>query len=231
MSDLNALITEAESRWVAGFGVGPHRQAVGRTGVGPGDQAPTVDLVDSHGTAVSLSRYWQETPALLIFWRHFGCGCGAERAARLADEREAIAAEGATVVIVGMGDPIRTAHYQERFGISEPFLCDPERRAYGAFGVPETTMLGAMYDEPDVLLGGPEAWRMVMDFKRDNDMHLVDNGWQLMSEFVIGTDGTIHSAYRYQYCDDFPDPRLALSAIKQAQAGLDPLRGSTIDGM
>ena len=131
-------------------------------------------------------------------------------------------------MLVGMADPARTTEYRTRFGLTEPFLCDPGRVAYRAFGVPEGTMHAVTYDDTDVLLGGPSAWRMVVDFKRGKDMHVVDDGWQLMSEFVVGTDGIVRSVYRYQYCDNFPDPRFALAAVAEAQAGLDPLRGSTL---
>lgn len=222
------LIADAERRWIVGLAAGPARDAVARTGPGPGDPAPNIELVDSDGGTVALDSFWADQPALIIFWRHFGCGCGADRAERLAAERDALSEAGATVVLVGMGDPTRTADYRERLGLAEPFLCDPERIAYQAYGVPEGTMHAVVYDDLDVLLGGEDAWRMVVDYKRDTGMHVADDGWQLMAEFVVGTDGTIRSAYRYQYCDNFPDPRFALSAIREAQAGLDPLRGSPV---
>lgn len=228
MHELESLIDGAEERWIAGLAAGPDKGAVGLTGVGPGDPAPDLGLVDFRGDPARLSSYWAESPVLVIFWRHFGCGCGSDRAGRLAQERAALAEAGAGVVLVGMGDPARTADYRERFGITEPFLCDPDRLAYRAYGVPEGTMHAVTYDDPDLLLGGAPAWQMVVDFKRSKDMRVVDDGWQLMSEFVVGSDGIIRSAYRYQYCDNFPDPRFALSAIAEATAGLDPLRGSGV---
>ena len=229
MSNRDGLVSAAESRWIEGLAAGPDRDAVGRTGIRAGDAAPDLELVDWNATPVRLSRCWADGPALIIFWRHFGCGCGSDRAERLANERTALEQAGATVVLVGMADPIRTDAYRTRFGLTEPFLCDPDRVAYRAFGVPEGTMHAVTYDDTDVLLGGPSAWRMVVDFKRSRDMHVVDDGWQLMSEFVVGMDGIVRSAYRYQYCDNFPDPRFALSAVAEAQSGLDPVRGSPLD--
>jgi len=228
MPELESLVNAAEDRYIEGLAEGPLRAAVAMSGVGIGDAAPDVELIDSKGDTVQLSSFWMDIPVLFIFWRHFGCGCGADRAERLAEERASLAEAGARVVLIGMGDPVRAADYRQRFGITEPLLCDSERKAYEAYGVPEGTMLAAVYDDEDMLLGGPDTWRMVVDFKRGKGMHLVDNGWQLMSEFVVGTDGIIRMAYRYQYCDNFPDPRLAVSAVKEANAGLDPFRGSTV---
>lgn len=67
-----------------------------------------------------------------------------------------------------------------------------------------------------------------MDYKRTKNMRLVDNGWQMFSEFVVDTNGKINMAYRYHSCDNFPDSRLALSAIREAKAGPDSIRGSSL---
>jgi len=38
----------------------------------------------------------------------------------------------------------------------------------------------------------------------------------LWLKFVVDHSGTIRLAYRYQYCEDFPDPRILTSAIREA---------------
>lgn len=230
MSTLDELTDAAEQRWISGLAAGPDSARMRYDGVGVGADAPDLALPDSTGSECELSSFWSERPAYFIFWRHFGCGCGADRADRLREERAALKELGVTAVPIGMGDPVRAAAYEEQFGIDETFLCDPERLAYGAYGVPEGNILATSYDEEEIALGGPEGWQMVVNYKRANNMRLVDNGWQLMSEFVVDTSGKIRMAYRYQYCDNFPDSRLALSAIKEADAGLDPFRGSLLPG-
>ncbi|MDH3471525.1 MAG: AhpC/TSA family protein [Acidimicrobiia bacterium] len=228
MTDLEGLTDQAEANYIAGLEAGPQQNRMAPPGPNVGDAAPDLTLLDSSGAEVALSSFWADRPATFLFWRHFGCGCGFERAERLAEERSALAEAGTNVVLVGMGDPVRTADYVKAHQISEPFLCDPERRAYAAFGVPEGTMLQALYDDEDILLGGPEDWRMILDFKRSKGTRLVDSGWQLPGEFVVDTSGLIRMAYRYQYCDNFPDVRLLVSAVKESNAGLDPMRGSTM---
>jgi hypothetical protein len=35
-------------------------------------------------------------------------------------------------------------------------------------------------------------------------------------EFVVGSDGIIRVAYPYNYCEDFPDPRIFTTAARLA---------------
>jgi hypothetical protein len=44
----------------------------------------------------------------------------------------------------------------------------------------------------------------------------VDSPWQMPGEFVIDRSGTIRLAYRYQYCEDWPNPMVLIAAIKEA---------------
>jgi hypothetical protein len=47
---------------------------------------------------------------------------------------------------------------------------------------------------------------------------VVDSPWQLPGEFVIGSNGQIALAHRYQYCEDFPPKTVLLGAIAAAEA-------------
>jgi hypothetical protein len=42
----------------------------------------------------------------------------------------------------------------------------------------------------------------------------VDSPWQMPGEFVVDGDGIIRLAYRYQYCEDWPDPRVLTAAVR-----------------
>jgi hypothetical protein len=39
----------------------------------------------------------------------------------------------------------------------------------------------------------------------------------LPGEFVVDRGGIIRLAYRYQYCEDFPDPRVLTTALHLAK--------------
>ena len=76
-----------------------------------GDAAPGFALPDQTGTAVSLDGVLASGPAIVLFWRHFACGCGVERATRLRDELASYRATGASVLIIGQGLPVQAAAF------------------------------------------------------------------------------------------------------------------------
>ncbi|MFQ5948128.1 MAG: redoxin domain-containing protein [Acidimicrobiia bacterium] len=217
-SILDSLTRAAEEKYLARLRRGPTRVRVSGRAIQLGDQAPDLDLEDSDGNRVQLSDFWRDRPAVLMFWRHFGCGCGMERAELLKAERSQLKDAGADVVIIGQGEPPRARAYAEQFGLTEPILCDSDFRAYEAYGLPEGTSAQVVFDAPDEYLrGDPDAWRSLIQKRREAGRPLVDNPWQLPGEFVIDQRGTVRLAYRYQYCEDYPDPRVLVAAVKEAK--------------
>jgi hypothetical protein len=81
MTSLELLTAAAEAKWLAGWTAGPAEAE--RSGLPTRAAAPDLLLDDQTGVQRRLSEFWTIQPALLMFWRHFGCGCGAARAARL----------------------------------------------------------------------------------------------------------------------------------------------------
>ena len=129
--------TEAAGRqWQDRWASGPRRTRWTSLPVQAGDQAPSLEVVDARmGRAVALSSAWAEGPALLLFWRHFGCSCGRDRAARLIDELPAYRAAGASVTLIGQGEPERTLVYEKANGLHDEvtLICDPADYAYREF--------------------------------------------------------------------------------------------------
>ena len=205
----------AEDKWLAAWRAGPQRLRWDRVPVQVGDAAPDLTLLSSAGDEVTLSSLWATGPALLLFWRHYGCSCGIDRAARLRDEHQSFVDAGASVVIIGQGGPARSAAYADRNGIPCPILSDPEQSSYRAYDLLEGTTAQILFDAPDEFLRCElGAGENLAASRHDTDRALVDNPWQLPGEFVIGGDGTVSLAYRYQFCEDFPDPRVLLAAIR-----------------
>lgn len=85
MEPIDARTDAAEARWRAGWATGPTRLRWTAQPVQVGDQAPDASLPDHEGWSTTLSGRWRERPLLVLFWRHFGCSCGMDRAARLPD--------------------------------------------------------------------------------------------------------------------------------------------------
>jgi peroxiredoxin len=217
---IDELTEAAEQRWRAAWAEGPTRLRWAAVPPQIGDLAPDATLSDHDDNAVLLSSLWAQRPLLLLFWRHFGCSCGMDRAARLREELQGYRAAGGDVVIVGQGEPPRAARYRELHGLEVPVLCDPDRAAYQAFGLLQGTPAQILFDAPDEFLRCElEAGLGMSAARHGTDRASVDDPWQLPGEFVIGANGIIRLAHRYGWCEDYPDPRIHVAALRDA-AGL-----------
>jgi peroxiredoxin len=212
--DLETLFAAAEQRWLGNWQNGPGRQRWDSVPLQVGDKAPDFELLDSTSRRRFLSEFWASRPALLIFWRHFGCGCGVGRAERLHDEYGQLIDAGANVAAIGQGEPERAAWYKEKFAVPCPIVCDPDERAYRAYGLVECS--------PWLLLGRstPELkyFEELIEKHRAKGRRVADNPFLLPGEFVIDADGRFVLTYRYQYCDNYPDPETLIASIHEAAA-------------
>jgi peroxiredoxin len=211
----------AEERWKAAWTSGPTRLRWTSLPPQAGDAAPDAVLPDHEGRRAHLSSMWAERPLLVLFWRHFGCSCGMDRAARLRAELADYRSAGGDAVIIGQGEPERAARYRERQRLDVPILCDPDRAIYAAFGLLQGTAAQVLFDAPDEFLRCElQAGLDLAASRHGTDRALVDDPWQLPGEFVVGTDGIIRSTHRYGWCEDYPDPRVHVAVIREAAGQL-----------
>jgi peroxiredoxin len=207
----------AEATWRREFLAGPTRTRLDVLPPQPGDEAPDVALRDVFEGKRQLSEWWRGGVVHLVFMRHFGCSCLADRWQELGPALPRIAAAGATTVAVCQASPALAAAVAARREYPFPLLCDPERLAYQAFGLPEgtvPTIVGDFPWRPDDQATA-EAWTAS---RRGTERALVDHAWQLPGEFVIARGGRIELAHRAQYCEDFPPTEVLLGAIAAARA-------------
>ena len=221
MSVLEESTRTAEREWLEAWQGGPTRLRWTEAPLQVGDIAPNFTIPDQGGTPVELSSFWAQGPALILFWRHFGCSCGMDRARRLSEESGAYESAGAKVVIVGQGEPERAAAYREKYSIRYPILCDPARKVYEAFGLLEGGPAQILFDAPDSLLRCDlEAGKELAAKRREAGRPMVDSPWQLPGEFVVDRDGRLRLTYRYQYCEDYPNPLVLVAALREARGDL-----------
>jgi peroxiredoxin len=215
---LKAQMEAAEKRWLGGWKLGPQRTRWTSTPLQVGDAAPSFTFPDATGRMLALDSFWKDRPALLLFWRHFGCSCGIDRSRRLREEHPHYLALGANVVIIGQGEPERATAYAVRYDLPPtPILCDTEARAFEAYGLLEGRPSQILFDAPEALLDRDlQAGLDFMASRREEGRPLVDSPWLLPGEFVIDTAGKVVLAYRYNYCEDFPDPRVLYAALRHA---------------
>ena len=206
------LFEIAEQRWLRNWQKGPTRRKWTSLPVQTGDPAPDFELYDSSKQAHRLSDYWKNRPALIIFWRHFGCGCGVGRAERLREEYARLLEAGGDIVVIGQGEPERAAWYKETFSIPCPILVDPDEHVYRAYGLLETS--------PWLLLGKPqpgsEYFQNLIGAHREKGRPVADNPFLLPGEFVVDTHGRLGLTYRYQYCDNYPEVETLINSIREA---------------
>lgn len=219
----------ASEQWREHWRRGPTRTRWTELPPQPGDAAPDLEMVNARtGLTQGLSEVWARKPALLLFWRHFGCSCGRDRSARLRAEHMGYVAAGARVVIIGQGEPERAVAYARANGIPDEvvLLCDPGETAYRSYGLLEGGPAEVLFDAPDEFLRcEPAAGDKLFEMRATQGMPMVDNPWLLPGEFVVATDGRLVSAYRFQYCEHWIDPRVNVAAIRYATGELRPAFG------
>jgi peroxiredoxin len=216
MSIVDAQQQAAEQEWLEAWLRGPTRTRLSLLPPQISDPAPDFGLTDTEGRSRRLSEFWQERPALVLFLRHFGCSCLAERWEKLKEELPAYREAGAGVIAVTQGEPERTAEVGGRRGYAFPILCDPERRSYEIYGLPEGTPPQILHDfawKP----GDRGTGEQLINSRRGTERALVDSPWQLPGEFVVSPRGQLVLTHRYQYCEDFPPKTVLLGAIRAAQ--------------
>lgn len=223
----DSVETAAAGReWMDHWRRGPTRTRWTELPPQPGDPAPNLDLIDARsGNGRPLSAAWADGPALLLFWRHFGCSCGRDRAARLRAEQDAYRAAGASIAIIGQGEAERTLAYARANELPEDALlfCDPDERAYRAYGLLEGTPIEVLFDATDEYLRcEPDAGDGLFAARAEAGRPMVDNPWLLPGEFVVAPNGTLVTTHRFQFCEHWIDPRVNLAAIRAASGELRP---------
>lgn len=214
MDEIGALTHAAERRWLENWTAGPTHEG---TPVRRGEQAPDLELTGESGERVMLSSKWAERPALVMLWRHLGCGCGIERLKRLKDEVSQYEEAGMAAVVVAPGEIERVLAYKERYGLPVPVLADPDYATHKAFGLSHWSKEQVLYDAPDEYCTvTKEVGEEFQDARRKADRPLVDDPWMQSGEFVVDTRGVVSVAYLYNYCEDYPDARVFLTAARLA---------------
>ena len=210
-------IEAAEAEWLDLWRQGPTRLRWTEVPLQVGDLAPDFELKDTSGKLVHLRDFWSKGPALILFWRHYGCSCGVDRAKLLQNEYADYIKLGASVVVIGQGDPERSKDYSEKHDIPCPVLCDPTYRVYEAYDLLEGKPSQIIYDAPDEYLRiDYETGAQLQQSRQGTEGALVDSPWQLPGEFVVDQSGIIRLAHRYQHCEDWPNPSILIPAIKES---------------
>lgn len=160
--------------------------------------APDVMVQLHTGETVSLKDLYLEMRLVLVFLRHCGCIFAKEQVANLRFH------PNLNIAFVSMANVEETAAFRERLRSPHPFIADPDRRLYAAFG-----------------LGRGEGKQIfnLKTFARGFGAMLrghwvgkpVGDPWQMPGVFVIESDGEVSWEYRSVHAADNVDAKLVES--------------------
>lgn len=176
---------------------------------GRGDAAPAVTFLDGDGTTVALCELFAaahvQRGLALVFLRHFGCPFCKEHAQELNRQRDAFAAAGVDIVMIGTGTPEQADAFRQDLGLRNRVLTDPGGAAYRAFGLVEAPWRSLL--DPRVLAGGARAAiKGYLPQRRPQGRSL-----QLQGQFLIDRAGTIRSVSRPRVMSEIPSATALLA--------------------
>jgi peroxiredoxin len=220
-ANIEEQVRQAEARWLQRWKDGPTRTRWTTLPLQAGDRAPSFGLLDQDGQPFELRSLWTGRTALILFWRHFGCSCGVDRARRLIEEYPRFHEMGASLAIVAQGEPERAKAYAGRYALPPiRILSDPTGDVYKAYGLLEGEPSQLVYDAPEAFLDRDyETGVRFCEQRREDGRSPVDNPWLLPGEFVVRAGGEVDLTYRYNFCEDYPDARVLYAALRAATRG------------
>ncbi|MCA0455980.1 MAG: AhpC/TSA family protein [Chloroflexi bacterium] len=165
----------------------------------PGDNAPDITLLDTHGQRVQLSDFWKNGLTLMSFLRHFGCIHCRHRLAVLEQHRDQLTAAGFQLLAVGLGEPKHAERYCGKLAPHLTCFADAGNDGYYTWGLRQGTMGELASNGFNVLKASAKA---LLDGHiqgtATGDAHM------LPGTFIIDRDGIIRYAYYSQYAGDDP---------------------------
>jgi len=100
-----------------------------------GQQAPSFRLPSAQGPEVGPDDYRGRSHLILFFAKGMACGFCRQKMSQLARGAPRFRALDAEIVQVAPTTLERGRFYARNFQLPFPYLCDPEYRAYGAYGL------------------------------------------------------------------------------------------------
>lgn len=148
---------------------------------------------------VTLDELTKLTPVLLVFLRHVGCTFCREALKDLAEQRQAIEAEGVRIAVVFMARDERAGEAMASYGLEDiNRVSDPQQHVYRAFGLCKGRLLE--------LFGPHVLWRGFWGLVRGHGWTPPrDEGFFQMPGVFLLFHGEILRAYRHQSVADRPN--------------------------
>ncbi len=92
-------------------------------------------VLDSQGKAHTISGFWKQKTAILVYLRHFGCIACRAHAQDVWQHRETLERNGSRIYFIGNGEPKYIEIFRNEFKLGDaPIYTDPRLAAFAAAG-------------------------------------------------------------------------------------------------
>jgi peroxiredoxin len=184
-----------------------------------GDLAPDALLVNLEREEVRLSQLWNERPAVVVFLRYFGCPFCQTQVVNLRNENDRIRGAGASVGLIGHGDPEAAVEFASSKSLPFPLLLDRDRGTYRAYGLVQGKAMQVL--SPKVAL----PWIKAELSPETRQRGLAGGSFlQMPGTFVIDTSGVVRArggrirmAHRNRNFADAPSVERLIEALAQTE--------------
>jgi len=177
--------------------------------------APDLALLNIDGEPVQLSSLWAAQPLLLSFTRHFGCTQCKEMLEELVAGKERIEAAGLGIAVVLQAAPEPSKAFAQEFAPGLLCLCDPERKAYQAYGLERGSLFQTFLN--------PKVWSAVSRSRKKGypvePPPAGQDAMQMSGIFIINKEGRVELPYYYDHIADHPPLDLLLSGVLSTSWG------------
>jgi peroxiredoxin len=173
------------------------------------DNAPDLQVLDTKGRQVKLSRLWAKRPLVLAFTRHFGCTQCKEMLAELVEGRPRIKKAGLDIAVVTQGVPEETALFAKKYAPGLKVYCDPERKVYHAYGLERATLFQT-YLNLKVLLAVKRSRKKGFEVEPPPEGQ---DAMQMSGTFIISPQGRVLLPFYYDNIADHPSLDLLLNGV------------------
>jgi hypothetical protein len=175
---------------------------------------------------VQLSSLWAAQPLLLSFTRHFGCTQCKEMLEELVAGKERIEAAGLGIAVVLQAAPEPSKAFAQAFAPGLLCLCDPERKAYQAYGLERGSLFQTFLN--------PKVWSAVSRSRKKGypvePPPAGQDAMQMSGIFIINKEGRVELPYYYDHIADHPPLDLLLSGVLATSWG-QPFSGPVGPGV
>jgi peroxiredoxin len=182
-------------------------------GPGLGDRAPEAVLLDPGGLQAQLSFFWQESAAVIVFLRYFGCPFCQAQVVTLREAERSFLEAGANVVLIGHGDRRAAEEFRNVKLVPFTFLLDPDRAAYRAYGLARGALMQVF---------GPSTALpfLTANLRSETRQRGLKGGdlMQMPGTFVVDRDGVVRFAHRNRHVADSPRNQDILESLARIRA-------------